>query len=99
MILILERNIIFQQTFHIYGNTLDNVFGFPYLLNLVKTVNEFDLIYQNTLFRYFVSFVIQFQFYEALCKKSGQYVETDPEKPLYLCDFSAGGKDTGDLIK
>ena len=51
------------------------------------------------IFRYFVSFVVQFQFYEALCKKSGQYVETDPEKPLYLCDFSAGGKETGDLIK
>jgi peptidyl-dipeptidase A len=49
--------------------------------------------------RYFVSFVVQFQFYEALCKRSGQYVETDPEKPLYLCDFSLGGQNTGDLIR
>ena len=40
-----------------------------------------------------------FQFYEALCAKSGQYDETDPSKPLFLCDFSLGGSETGALIK
>ena len=51
------------------------------------------------LLRYFVSFVVQFQFYEALCARSGQYVEGDPAKPLYLCDFSLGGEATGQLIR
>ena len=42
--------------------------------------------------RYFVSFVMQFQFYRELCIDSGQY---DPNnqmisKPLYECDFSIG---------
>lgn len=49
--------------------------------------------------RYFVSFIVQFQFYEALCARSGQFVEDDPSLPLYLCDFSLGGEDTGDLIR
>ena len=33
--------------------------------------------------RYFVSFVIQFQFYEKMCKVAGQYDPSDPNKPLY----------------
>ena len=33
------------------------------------------------LFRYFVSFVIQFQFYKAMCDEA-EYVG-----PLYKCDF------------
>ena len=42
--------------------------------------------------RYFVSFVMQFQFYRELCIDSGQY---DPNnqiisKPLHECDFSIG---------
>ena len=48
--------------------------------------------------RYFVSFIVQFQFYEALCTASGQYIPDDPNKPLYLCDFSLGGTQTGEVL-
>jgi hypothetical protein len=37
--------------------------------------------------RYFVSFVIQFQFHRALCEKAGQFDPNDPEKPLHECDI------------
>ena len=50
-------------------------------------------------FRYFVSFIVQFQFYEALCKNSSQFDPKNESKPLYLCDFSRGGIDTGSLIR
>ena len=42
--------------------------------------------------RYFVSFVMQFQFYRELCIDSGQYNpnNTFSSKPLYKCDFSIG---------
>ena len=47
-----------------------------------------------------MSFIVQFQFYESLCKTSGEYVEGDPaSNPLYLCDFSKGGLDTGATIR
>lgn len=46
--------------------------------------------------RYFVSFVVQFQFYEALCEDAGQVTE---DSPLFLCDFSQGGEQTGKLIR
>ena len=36
--------------------------------------------------RYFFS-IIQFQIHEALCKVAGEYVENDPEKPMYNCDI------------
>ena len=42
--------------------------------------------------RYFTSFIMQFQFYEAMCKKSGH------EGPLHQCDFYQS-KDAGDLLK
>jgi hypothetical protein len=38
-------------------------------------------------FRYFVSFVIQFQFHRALCEKAGQFDPNDPKKPLHECDI------------
>lgn len=34
--------------------------------------------------RYFVSFIIQFQFHRALCEKAGEY---DATKPLHECDI------------
>ena len=37
--------------------------------------------------RYFVSFILQFQFYEHLCLEAGQYDPTNPDLPLYKCDF------------
>ena len=46
--------------------------------------------------RYFVSFVIQFQFHRALCIEAGQYDPNDPAKPLHECDIyrnkAAGAK-------
>jgi len=47
--------------------------------------------------RYFVSFVIQFQFYEKMCKVAGQYDPNDPNKPLYKCDFYED-KNAGELL-
>lgn len=44
------------------------------------------------LYRYFVSFVIQFQFHKALCEEAGQ------TGPLYQCDIyqsKAAGKKLG----
>lgn len=41
---------------------------------------------------YFISFIIQFQFYEAMCKSSGHQGE------LYNCDFYQS-KDAGDLLR
>ncbi|XP_066993872.2 angiotensin-converting enzyme isoform X3 [Anabrus simplex] len=37
--------------------------------------------------RYFVSYVIQFQFHRALCEKAGQFDPNDPSKPLHECDI------------
>lgn len=38
--------------------------------------------------RYFVSFIVQFQFYEKMCIAAGQYDPADVNsQPLYKCDF------------
>lgn len=37
--------------------------------------------------RYFVSYVIQFQFHRAACRLAGQYVPGDTEKTLNNCDI------------
>ncbi|KAB0790846.1 hypothetical protein PPYR_14878 [Photinus pyralis] len=37
--------------------------------------------------RYFVSFVIQFQFHRAACELAGEYDPEDPTKPLHKCDI------------
>lgn len=37
--------------------------------------------------RYFVSFVVQFQFHKTLCEVAGQYEPNNPEKPLHNCDI------------
>lgn len=52
--------------------------------------------------RYFVSFVIQFQFHKALCLKAGQYDPQDPTKPLHKCDIyrsTVAGNALGDMLK
>jgi len=52
--------------------------------------------------RYYVSFILQFQFYEKMCLEAGEYVENDPEKPLYKCDFfnsKQAGRIMKDLLK
>ncbi|XP_058124049.1 angiotensin-converting enzyme-like [Anopheles coustani] len=46
--------------------------------------------------RYFVSYIIQFQFHRAACSLAGEYVKGDPEKTLNNCDIyqstAAGNK-------
>uniref|UniRef100_A0A182QDG1 Angiotensin-converting enzyme n=1 Tax=Anopheles farauti TaxID=69004 RepID=A0A182QDG1_9DIPT len=37
--------------------------------------------------RYFVSYIVQFQFHRAACQKAGEYVKGDPEKTLNNCDI------------
>jgi len=48
--------------------------------------------------RYFTAFIYEFQFYRALCLKSGRYVPNDPKKPLHRCNFY-GSNDAGDKLK
>uniref|UniRef100_A0A1A9WU14 Angiotensin-converting enzyme n=1 Tax=Glossina brevipalpis TaxID=37001 RepID=A0A1A9WU14_9MUSC len=37
--------------------------------------------------RYFAAHIFQFQFHKAMCLKTGEYVQDDPEKPLDNCDI------------
>ncbi|CAH0702699.1 unnamed protein product [Spodoptera exigua] len=37
--------------------------------------------------RYFVSTVLQFQIYRALCERTGQFIVGDPTRPLHKCDI------------
>nr|XP_034299426.1 uncharacterized protein LOC117680950 isoform X1 [Crassostrea gigas] len=69
---------------------------------VTRTEEDFDPgakyhIPSNTPYiRYFVSFVIQFQFHKALCEEAGQ------TGPLYQCDIyqsKAAGKKLGDMLK
>ncbi|XP_041468678.1 angiotensin-converting enzyme-like [Lytechinus variegatus] len=51
--------------------------------------------------RYFISFVLQFQFHEALCKAAGQYGNVGDE-PLYKCDIyqsQEAGQLLADMLK
>ncbi|XP_023709010.1 angiotensin-converting enzyme isoform X1 [Cryptotermes secundus] len=58
-----------------------------------RTEEDFDpgakyhIIASVPYIRYFVSFVIQFQFHRALCEKAGQFDPNDPKKPLHECDI------------
>ncbi|XP_050709659.1 angiotensin-converting enzyme-like isoform X2 [Eriocheir sinensis] len=52
--------------------------------------------------RYFVSFVVQFQFHKALCMKAGEYDPQDPAKPLHKCDIyrsTEAGNALGDMLQ
>ncbi|XP_076067061.1 angiotensin-converting enzyme-like isoform X1 [Oratosquilla oratoria] len=52
--------------------------------------------------RYFVSFVIQFQFHKSLCLKAGQYDPNDPTKPLHKCDIyqsTEAGNALGEMLQ
>ena len=44
--------------------------------------------------RYFVSYILQFQLHERLCREAGIY----PDKPLHECDINGNAK-AGDLFK
>lgn len=49
-------------------------------------------------FSYFVSFIIQFQFQEALCIKAGQYDPQNPtSQPFHQCDIYES-KAAGNLL-
>ncbi|KAJ8727335.1 hypothetical protein PYW07_001454 [Mythimna separata] len=37
--------------------------------------------------KYFVSTVLQFQIYRAVCERTGQFIPGDPSRPLHKCDF------------
>jgi peptidyl-dipeptidase A len=54
-------------------------------------------------FRYFLSYVLQFQIYEGLCIAAGEYDPTNQQsKPLYQCDFSgsvAAGQKLSTLLQ
>lgn len=53
--------------------------------------SKFHIPANSPYMSYFVSFVIQFQFYESMCKASGY------EGPLYKCDFFKSKK-AGDIL-
>lgn len=36
---------------------------------------------------YFISHILQFSFYKALCIEAGEYDPNDPKRPLHTCDF------------
>lgn len=49
--------------------------------------------------RYFVSFIIQFQFHQALCEKAGQFDPKNPKsQPLHECDIYQS-KNAGNTFK
>ncbi|XP_065220101.1 angiotensin-converting enzyme-like isoform X2 [Planococcus citri] len=65
--------------------------------------SKYHIVASVPYIRYFVSFVIQFQFHEALCKQAGEY---DPEnasaKPLHQCDIyqsTAAGNLLGKMLR
>ncbi|KAF2357889.1 Peptidase M2 peptidyl-dipeptidase A [Trinorchestia longiramus] len=52
--------------------------------------------------RYFVAFILQFQFHKALCLKAGQYSKFDPALPLHHCNIyqsTEAGNALGDMLK
>ena len=48
----------------------------------------FRVITTPNYIRYFNSYVLQFQFYEAMCKIAGEFDEETQVQPLHLCDFT-----------
>ncbi|XP_021941995.1 angiotensin-converting enzyme-like [Zootermopsis nevadensis] len=49
--------------------------------------SKYHVIASVPYIRYFVSYVIQFQFHRALCEKAGQFDPKDPKLPLHECDI------------
>ncbi|XP_069674792.1 angiotensin-converting enzyme-like [Periplaneta americana] len=60
--------------------------------------SKFHIVASVPYIRYFVSFVIQFQFHKALCAKAGQFDPNDPKKPLHECDIYRS-TDAGNLLR
>jgi len=55
--------------------------------NLFDAAGKYHIPNNTPYIRYFVSFIVQFQFYEKMCLEAGQYDPNDENKPLYKCDF------------
>ncbi|CAK9821608.1 Angiotensin-converting enzyme [Anthophora retusa] len=61
--------------------------------------SKYHIIADVEYIRYYVSFVIQFQFHKALCIKAKQYDPHNPDsKPLHQCDIY-NNKEAGNLLK
>ncbi|VVC45911.1 Zinc finger C2H2-type,Peptidase M2, peptidyl-dipeptidase A [Cinara cedri] len=61
---------------------------------VTRNENDFDpgskyhIVGNVPYIRYFVSYIIQFQFHQALCEKAGQFDPSNPKsKPLHECDI------------
>lgn len=60
---------------------------------------KYHIIADVEYIRYYVSFIIQFQFHKALCIEAKEYDPQNPNsKPLHLCDIY-NNKDAGNLLK
>ncbi|XP_074039099.1 angiotensin-converting enzyme [Leptinotarsa decemlineata] len=59
---------------------------------------KYHIISDVPYLRYFISFVIQFQFHRALCEKAGQYDPNNPKKPLHECDIYEN-TEAGNVLK
>lgn len=64
---------------------------------------KYHIIADVPYIRYFVSYVIQFQFHKALCIKAGQYDPDNPHtKPLHRCDIyqsTEAGNVLGNMLR
>ena len=61
--------------------------------------SKYHVISDVEYLRYFVSFVIQFQFHRTLCIEAGEYDPNNPEsKPLHECDITDSQR-AGNLLK
>lgn len=47
----------------------------------------FRMFYQYRYISYFVSHILEFSFYKALCIEAGEYGADKPDRPLHACDF------------
>lgn len=60
---------------------------------------KYHIIADVEYIRYYVSFVVQFQFHKALCIEAKQYDPQNPDsKPLHQCDIY-NNKEAGNLLK
>ncbi|XP_029345454.1 angiotensin-converting enzyme [Acyrthosiphon pisum] len=61
--------------------------------------SKFHIVADVPYIRYFVSFILQFQFHQALCEKAGQFDPKNPSsQPLNLCDIYQS-TDAGNALK
>ncbi|KAF2364526.1 Peptidase M2 peptidyl-dipeptidase A [Trinorchestia longiramus] len=74
---------------------------------VLRTEEDFDpgakyhVVADVPYIRYFVSFIVQFQFHKAMCLKAGQYDPNDPSLALHKCDIAnstAAGEALGAML-